>query len=105
MTEKRQHERIESKLPVKYSLLDSNGTTVNAGICTSVDISEGGIQIVGPAQARQGDRLVLSVALPNELVEVEGRVMWVRDLHYRRSAIGLEFDAPSTARLAQALDA
>lgn len=99
MTEKRRHDRIETRLPVKYRLLDSSGTVVNAGICTSVDISGGGIQIVGPAQAEQGNRLVLSVALPGELVEVEGRIKWVRELHYRRSAIGLEFDDESTARL------
>ena len=78
--EKRSHCRNPAQIPGAYRPLDQTGQ--KDSICSTVDISHGGLRLRSPAQPpiREGDPVQVSINCdsPAGLIDVRGRVKWLK---------------------------
>ncbi|HOG64701.1 MAG TPA: PilZ domain-containing protein [Spirochaetota bacterium] len=91
-TDKRRHPRFELTLPVKYQLFGADGGDHGCGISRSLDVSKGGLKLVGSANAVPGDGISITVHSGADGITLKGRVCWVHQLAYRQCEIGVSFD-------------
>ena len=91
-TDKRRHPRFELTLPVKYQLSGSDGSDHGCGISRSLDLSKGGLKLVGSANAVPGDQITITVQSGNESITLTGAVRWIHQLAYRQCEIGVRFE-------------
>ncbi len=92
-TDKRQHPRFELTLPVKYQLFGSDGADHGCGISRSLDLSKGGLKLIGSANAVPGDEIAITVQSGAEGITMSGTVRWIHQLAYRQCEIGVSFEA------------
>ena len=75
MTENRRHIRIDS-LNLSYVALDKDGNFVKQGIGRTLNVSESGILLETVFPININQKMVLSIGLEDDLVNVEGRVVY-----------------------------
>ncbi len=74
----RRFERANCVLPVAVTV---DGKAAGRALCTyTLDVSMGGAQIVVTSQLAIGDRLTLSIRLPQETISAAATVAWCRTL-------------------------
>lgn len=98
MEERRKSKRVPVNAIMLYKsqeVIDPDRKTpFPIGTPISVDIGEGGLQIVGDQQIEVGTKLdiVLSIVDTQVPIELEGKVIWVKDAEEEGSyRIGIEF--------------
>ena len=89
--EKRSHPRYDLILPIKYQLRSPDGTDHGCGISRSIDVSRGGLKLIGSANATINDQIVLTIQRSKETLTISGQVRWVHQLAYRQCEIGIHF--------------
>ena len=107
VADKRQHPRYDLVLPIKYQLLAPDGGDHGCGISRSIDLSRGGLKLIGSANATVKDRIVITIQKAKETLTIYGQVRWIHQLAYRQCEIGVHFEEitlPDEERLMRLLD-
>jgi hypothetical protein len=96
--EKRKHRRIAS-LNLSYICLDDAGKPVKQGMGRTLNLSEAGILLETRFPIAAEHRVVLSIGLEDQLVDINGRAVHVRSTDHGVYEIGIEFVAPDERML------
>jgi len=96
--EKRKHQRFSS-LNLSYVCLDEDQKTVKQGMGRTLNLSESGILLETHFPIAQDHRVILSIGLEDDLVDVRGRPIHVCDKGQDVYEIGIEFVAPGETAL------
>jgi len=74
-TDKRHHQRIDTLNLISYDCLDESGQVVLHGIGRTLNVSEGGILLETHEQFEPESTVLLTIALEDDLIEIEGKVI------------------------------
>ncbi len=75
---RRQHPRIPTSNVVTYVCVDEDGTEVAEGYGSALDLSLGGIKLATQEPVDTPFVLLLAIDLEGELLEVKGRVVYLK---------------------------
>ena len=89
--ERRQHPRIAVQTVFSYICLDEDGTPVDEGMGTTVDISKGGIMIETSRPIETETLVLISVDKDKKMLEIKGKVVYTRELNASRHLSGIQF--------------
>lgn len=89
-TEKRKSTRLESDQFISYRLYDANGRVCDEGMAKATDISRTGVAVEHRSSFEVGSKVEMSIALSEDLVNVEGIVRNVEE-EGDEFQIGIEF--------------
>jgi c-di-GMP-binding flagellar brake protein YcgR len=78
VTQRREHVRVPSRLPIRVQRLLAGGEPTGPLDTFVIDISGGGLRIAGPDVLRVGDRIRFELALPEGRERLEGRARVAR---------------------------
>lgn len=90
-TDKRKHERRNSFNLINYVLLDEQGNRIRRGMGRSRNLSETGLQIETHDPLHQGQLLLITVGLEEDLVELKGKVIYSMPSEEKGYSAGIEF--------------
>lgn len=96
-TENRQYPRFESLNTVAYLCLDETDTVVSQGMGRTLNLSENGILLHAYRPIEGCDRILITIGLGEELVEIRGRLIHSRKDPSAGFHYGIEFVEPETA--------
>ncbi len=89
--ERRSHPRIEKIHLVQLSRFDEEGFRADLATGRTLNISHGGLRLELHHALPLRSLVCLSLALGDEILEVDGRVSYLEVLDDERNAIGIEF--------------
>jgi c-di-GMP-binding flagellar brake protein YcgR len=92
--EKRKHPRVPIKNPISYICIDDDGNQIDAGMGTTVDISQGGTLIETAKAIESNYILLISIDLDENIIETKGRVAHTRSVGSAKYLTGVQFLAP-----------
>ncbi|WP_166404972.1 PilZ domain-containing protein [Desulfonema ishimotonii] len=90
MTEKRKYERVSS-LNLSYVCTDQNGQVVSEGMGRTLNVSESGILLETSFCIISRQRIALTIAMGEDLVDLKGRVIRCQDCGNGIFHTGIEF--------------
>jgi hypothetical protein len=90
---KRKHRRIAS-LNLSYICLDENNNIVKQGMGRTLNISESGILLETHFPIKSEYRVLLTIALREDLLEIKGKPIHVRSKETGKFEVGIEFLEP-----------
>jgi len=91
--QKRKHHRIGSLNLLNYVCLDENHNEVNQGMGRTLNVSQGGILLETHIPIDKRHIISLSIGLENELVDIEGKVVYCRNGKEGKFESGIEFQS------------
>jgi len=94
MEERRKHPRVQTKNPISYICVDDDGNQIDAGMGTTVDISQGGTLIETSMPIESKYILLMSIDLEENILETKGRVAHSRSVGPAKYLTGIQFLAP-----------
>jgi hypothetical protein len=83
--------RIESEQFISYKLYDAKNRICDEGMALAKDISRTGVAVENRKKFEIGARADLTIALSDDLVQVEGIVRNVSQIDEKNFMIGIEF--------------
>lgn len=93
MTEKRKNRRIDS-LNLSYICLDENDVKFKQGMGRTLNISETGILLETNFPIKPEYKVLLSIGLEDDLVDMEGRVIHCKSGKDGKFETGIQFLEP-----------
>ena len=90
-TDRRRHERKHSFNLVNYVLLDEQGNRISRGMGRTRNLSERGFQLETHDPLHQGQLLLITVGLEEDLVELKGKVTYSMPSEEKGYSAGIEF--------------
>ncbi len=75
MRERRQHTRIDSLNLLAYTCFDNDGNTVEQGMGRTLNVSESGILLETNIELEANNKVAVTVAIEETLVEIQGSVI------------------------------
>ncbi len=88
---RRKYWREDSLNLIDYVILDQDGNPISRRMGRTLNVSEGGCLLETHIPLEQGQTIRLTVALDEEMVELEGRVAHVRQCKEMGYCSGIEF--------------
>jgi len=96
--ERRKHPRIASAWLVSYADYDQERVLKSLGVGKTVDVSEGGVQVICSEAFHVPTELELDLALGDDLLRVKGRVVYAQEVAPGKYSMGIRFlDLPPAA--------
>ena len=89
--ERRKHQRIKTQNLISHLSFDETGTMISEGIGKAVDISKGGMLLETPYHIEAGKLSLMAVDLENNLVEIEGKVIYTKKTFTGMYQSGIKF--------------
>jgi c-di-GMP-binding flagellar brake protein YcgR len=90
-TQRRKHERKDSLNLIDYVVLGSEGNPISRRMGRTLNVSEGGILLETHHPLKQGQRIVITIALNEDLVEINGHVVYITPCEDKLFCSGIEF--------------
>lgn len=87
----RRYERKDSLNLVDYVVLDEGGEVTRRGIGRTLNLSEGGILLETHLPLDEGRRIIITLALEEDIVEMEGKVVYGKPSGEKGFSTGIEF--------------
>ncbi len=98
-SEVRNHPRVKNLNLVQVDRRDEEGSPADLATGRTLDISPGGIRLELHHPLPLRTRVEMSLALDNELVDVQGKVVYLEEIDDERCAMGIQFiDVAETAQ-------
>lgn len=92
-SEKRKYNRIQSKNLLSFEIIGSSGNTIDRSIGCTRNVSESGLLLETHLPVRQGRTVLVSIGFEEEIMELKGKIVYVRPRSGKRYYAGLEFFA------------
>ncbi len=89
--EKRQHYRINSQNLLSYACYDKEDNLVKQGMGRTLNVSAVGIRLETHVELESGSRVELTIGLEEELVTIEGKIVYVKPGQEGRFEAGIQF--------------
>ncbi|MBA4367040.1 MAG: hypothetical protein C0403_05305 [Desulfobacterium sp.] len=89
--QKRKHDRIDSLNLLNYVCLDENNNEVNQGMGRTLNVSQGGILLETHVPLDKKHIISLSIGLEDEMVDIQGTIIYHREGEKGKSEAGIEF--------------
>ncbi len=87
MDDRRKYPRVNVTIFMKLK----NESDINMQESESIDISEGGICIKSKTKYSQGNIVILQLFLGDKLVDIEGKVKWMKQYKEGNYDLGIEY--------------
>ena len=92
--ERRKHQRIDSLNLLSYLVIDQKGQVVTQGVGRTLNVSEGGILLETHIPLKPEHRVSLFVALEDDLVDVNGEIVYSTVSEEGKYNTGIAFENP-----------
>ncbi len=89
--EKRKHSRIDSMHLLNYVYTDENQEGATQGMGRTLNVSESGILLETHAAIEVGHLVSLTIGLEEDVVDIQGRVVYTKENHSGMFESGIEF--------------
>ncbi|MCF8050454.1 MAG: PilZ domain-containing protein [Desulfobacterales bacterium] len=89
--EKRQHYRINSQNLLNYACYDDENNLVKQGMGRTLNVSEVGIRLETHVELEAGSRVEVTIGLEEELVTVEGKIVYIKPGQEGKFEAGIQF--------------
>ncbi|MBN2126038.1 MAG: PilZ domain-containing protein [Deltaproteobacteria bacterium] len=90
--EKRRNPRIDTHNLISYTLLEEGERGMTQGMGRTLDVSEGGIRLETHVILGTGASISLSIALEDDLIDLQGRIVHCRESGEGRYDCGIRFE-------------
>ena len=87
----RKHERIDSLNLLNYTGFDKNGEKTLQGMGRTLNVSQGGILLETHLSFPQDCHISLTIGLEDEMIDIEGKIVYSREGENRKYESGIEF--------------
>jgi hypothetical protein len=88
---RRKYDRQESLNLLNFEVLDSKGKTLGRGMGRTLNVSEKGISLEVYIPMQQGDTVLVTLGLEEDMVEIKGKVIYVNPGDDHCYVAGLKF--------------
>lgn len=89
--EKRRHYRINALNLLNYACFDEEGNIIGQGMGRTLNVSESGILLETHIPLINGCRIMLSIGLEDDLIDIEGTVVFAKQGEETKYEAGVEF--------------
>ena len=89
--EKRRHYRINSQNLLNYACYDDQDNLVKQGMGRTLNVSEVGIRLETHVELETGNRIEVTIGLEEELVTVEGKILYNKPGLEGKFEAGIQF--------------
>lgn len=89
--EKRGHYRINSQNLLNYACYDDQDNLVKQGMGRTLNVSETGILLETHVELEAGSRTELTIGLEEDLVTIQGRIVYVKSGQEGKFESGIHF--------------
>ena len=89
--EKRQHYRINSQNLLNYACYDDENNLVKQGMGRTLNVSAVGIRLETHVELESGNRIEVTIGLEEELVTVEGKIVYIKPGQEGKFEAGIQF--------------
>lgn len=89
--ERRKNPRKKSLNLVDYVLLDEEGRAVSRGMGRTRNVGEAGLLLETRTSLEEGQRIIITVGLEDDMVELKGRVIYTTPSEDEGYRAGIEF--------------
>jgi hypothetical protein len=106
--EKRKHYRIDSQNLLNYVCYDEEDNVVRQGMGRTLNVSKTGILLETHVEPESGERIELTIGFEEELLTLQGNIVYVRPGHEGKFESGIQFfdvDEASEKLLQQYIEA
>jgi c-di-GMP-binding flagellar brake protein YcgR len=90
-SQRRKYERKDSLNLIDYVLLGPEGNPISRRMGRTLNVSVGGILLETHHPLKQGQRVVITIALNEDIVEINGRVVYIKPCEDKLFCSGIEF--------------
>ncbi len=90
-SEKRKCNRIQSKNLLSFEIIGSRGNTIDRSMGCTRNVSESGLLLETHLPVRQGRTVLVTIGFEEEIMELKGKIVYVRPRSGKRYYTGLEF--------------
>jgi hypothetical protein len=95
ITERREYSRVETHNPLSYVYNDDSGNPIKKGTGRAINISKAGILIEIRNSFEWDDKLLLSIHIEDDLISVNGKVVYCNAADFGMFRIGIQFLEPN----------
>jgi len=88
---RRKYERKDSLNLIDYVVLGPEGKPISRRMGRTLNVSEGGILMETHHLLRQGQNVVITIALDEDIVEINGHVVYMKPCEEELFCSGIEF--------------
>jgi c-di-GMP-binding flagellar brake protein YcgR len=88
---RRKYERKDSLNLIDYVVLGPEGDPISRRMGRTLNVSEGGILLETHQPLKKGQRVVITIALNEDIVEINGRIIYIRPCEGKLFCSGIEF--------------
>ena len=88
---RRKYERKDSLNLIDYVVLGPEGNPVSRRMGRTLNVSEGGILLETHHLLKQGQSVVITIALEEDIVEINGHVVYMKPCEGKLFCSGIEF--------------
>ena len=88
---RRKHERKDSLNLIDYVVLGPEGKPISRRMGRTLNVSVGGILLETHHPLKQGQSVVITIALEEDMVEINGQVVYVKPCEEKLFCSGIEF--------------
>ena len=97
-SQRRKYERKDSLNLIDYVVLGPEGNPVSRRMGRTLNVSEGGILLETHHPLKQGQSVVITIALEEDIVEINGHVVYIKPCEEELFCSGIEFAEIDTSR-------
>ncbi|RPI78592.1 MAG: PilZ domain-containing protein [Desulfobacteraceae bacterium] len=90
-SEKRKYDRIQWKNLLSFEIIGSSGNTIDRSMGCTRNVSESGLLLETHLPVSQGRTVLVSIGFEEEIMELKGKIVYVRPRSGKRYYAGLEF--------------
>ena len=88
---RRKYERKDSLNLIDYVVLGPEGKPISRRMGRTLNVSEGGILLETYHDLKQGQSVVITIALDEDIVEIDGHVVYIKACEEELFCSGIEF--------------
>ncbi len=88
---RRKYERKDSLNLIDYVVLGPEGKPISRRMGRTLNVSEGGILLETHDPVKQGQSVVITIALDEDIVEINGHVVYMKPCEEKLFCSGIEF--------------
>jgi hypothetical protein len=89
--QRRKHERKDSLNLIDYVVLGPEGNSITRRMGRTLNVSEGGILLETHLPLNRGQNVLITIALEEDIVEINGTVAYLTSCKEKRFCCGIEF--------------
>jgi c-di-GMP-binding flagellar brake protein YcgR len=89
--ERRKYDRIQSQNLLCFDVIGSRGNIIDRSMGCARNVSESGLLLETHLPIRQGRIVLVAIGFEEELMELKGKIVYVRPRSGKRYYAGLEF--------------